>query len=118
MKTLAIDTNNDLVVKNNNLSISTDIQAVLYTCEHIVKAQYGEMIYAIDRGIPYNLLAWDRQPNFIQLEAFIRRAILTVPEVTSITDLGIQIANHSIKYSITINTTYGIGVLDNVRISQ
>ena len=118
MRTLTVDSNNDLVIKNNNLSISSDIEAVLFVCEHAVKAQYGEMIYAIERGIPYNLLAWDRQPNLIQLEAFIRRAILAVPEVISIINFDITASNHLINYSVTINTTYGIGTLDDVRISN
>ncbi len=118
MKTLTVDTDNDLVITNNSLSLSTDIQAVLYACEHSVKAQYGEMIYAIERGIPYNLLAWDRQPNLIQLEAYIRRSILAVPDVVSIIDFDITSSNHLIRYSVTINTAYGIGTLDDVRISN
>ena len=100
MKTLTVDTDNDLVITNNSLSLSTDIQAVLYACEHSVKAQYGEMIYAIERGIPYNLLAWDRQPNLIQLEAYIRRSILAVPDVVSIIDFDITSSNHLIRYSV------------------
>lgn len=118
MRTLTVDNHNDLVITGNNLSISTDLRAVLYACENAVKAQYGEMIYAIDRGIPYNLLAWDKQPNLIQLEAFIRRAVLAIPEVMSISDFDITVSSHIIRYSITINTTFGIGALDDVRISN
>lgn len=118
MKTLTVDTNNDLVLVNNNLAISENLQAVRYVAEHAVKAQYGEMLLAIQRGIPYNLLAWDRQPNLIQLEAFIRRAILAIPNVLNIIDFNIAAANHVITYSVTINTTYGVETLNDLRISN
>lgn len=118
MKTLTVDNNNDLVIINGNLSISTDQQAVMYSCEQAVKAQYGEMIFAIEKGIPYNLLAWDSAPNLIQLEAYMRRAILAVPNVINISSFEIAASNNKINYSATINTTYGAITLNDLRISK
>lgn len=118
MKTLTVDSNNDLMLVNNNLAISQDREALMLVAEHAVKAQYGEMILAIQRGIPYNVLVWDRQPNLIQLEAFIRRAILALPNVLNILDFDIAAANHVITYSVTINTTYGVETLNDLRISN
>lgn len=118
MRILTVDSNNDLVVTNGRLSISTGTEAVSQACEHVVKAQYGEMILAIQRGIPYNILAWDRQPNLIQLEAFIRRAILAVPEVLAISEFAIAASNNTVTYSVTINTTYGVVSLNDLRISN
>lgn len=115
---LAVDKNNDLVIKNGRLSFSTDREAVSQACEHAVKAQYGEMILAIQRGIPYNLLAWNGQPNIIQLEAYIRRAILTIDNVLNVSAFEISASNNIVKYSITINTLYGIITLDDLRISR
>lgn len=59
MKTLTVDHDNDLCLNAfGQLNISSDLQAVLLACKHAVNAQYGEMNYATDRGVPYLLLAW------------------------------------------------------------
>ena len=119
MRTLTIDSNNDLCLnKLRSLSISSDLQAILFACEHAVKAQHGEMIYAVERGIPYNILAWDRQPNLIQLEAFIRRAINNIAGVIGIKEFNINNKNNLITYSVVIKTKYGEGSLNELRISN
>lgn len=119
MRTLTVDSNNDICLNTlGNLAISSDLQAILFACENTVKAQYGEMIYAIDRGIPYNILAWDRQPNLIQLEAFIRRAITNIEGVVGIKEFIINNENNLITYSVVIKTKYGEGSLNELRISN
>lgn len=118
MRILTVDKNNDLVIENGRLSFSTDREAVSQACEHAVKAQYGEMILAIQRGIPYNLLAWNGQPNLIQLEAYLRRAILAIDKVFNIAEFEISASNNIVTYNITINTLYGIITLDDLRISR
>lgn len=119
MKTLTIDSNNDICLnKLGNLAVSGDLQAILFACEHAVKAQLGEMIYAVDRGIPYRILAWDRQANLIQLEAFIRRAIINIAGVIGIKEFTMNKANNVITYGLVIQTKYGEGSLNELRISH
>lgn len=119
MKTLTVDSNNDLCLNSlGNLAVSSDLSAILLACEQAVKAQFGEMIYAVDRGIPYRVLAWDRQANLIQLEAFIRRAITNITGVVGIKEFKITNENNLITYSVIIKTKYGEGSLHELRISN
>ena len=118
MRTFKVDGNNCLVVENGNLVISKDIEVVKFSCEQAVKTQYGEMIFNIQGGIPYNTIAWGGVPNLTQLDAFLRKEILKVPEVTGITSLDISMSNHVISYDCVIKTTYGEVTLNDLRLSK
>lgn len=118
MRTLKVDKNNDLVIENGNLSIATDQEAVMHSCQQAIQAQYGEMIYDIQGGIPYNIIAWKNSPNLIQLEAYIRREVLAKPNVIGISAFEIEANANVITYSITINTSYGEVTLNDLRLSK
>ena len=65
------------------------------------------MIHAYDEGIPFLREAFSKQPNMAQFEASLRRRLLDTPDVTSIVSLVTQIEGESLKYTATLQTTYG-----------
>jgi hypothetical protein len=110
---LAVDENNDLFLsRTGNLAISRNIEAVLQACEHVAKAQLLEMVLAQERGIPNFETIWNGSPNVAQFEAYLRRNILTVDGVIDILSLEISVLNNILAYTITIQTVYGLGVIN------
>lgn len=118
MRTFKVDDDNRLVIENGNFVIVEGIEAVKYSCEQAVKTQYGEMIFDIQGGIPYSAIVWNGQPNLIQVDAFLRKVILEVPEVIGISSLDIDVSKNTLSYQATIKTTYGEVTLNDLRISN
>lgn len=111
--TLATDENNDLFVgQDAALATRSGLLAVLQTCEHAAKTQLAEMIYAVEDGIPNFTIAWNGAPNLAQYEAYMRRALLAVVDVLEISEFVIVAAGDVLSYRATIQTTYGVGVLN------
>lgn len=112
-KTFSVDNNNDLFIDSNgNLAISIDEDAVLLSCQHIAKAQRGEMIYQITRGIPNFQTIWNGKPNLLQFDGALRQALLSVDGVTQIISLNLSITNDVLNYTVVIQTIYGVSTLN------
>lgn len=110
---LAVDENNDLYTgADGSLATCIALQAVLQNCEHAVKTQLGEMIYAVDAGVPNFTTVWNGSPNKTQFEAFLRRTILAVQDVTEIQELSSAASNHVMSYRAVIKTIYGLGAIN------
>jgi hypothetical protein len=113
MKTLAVDGNNDLYIgPSGALASASDLQAVLQVVQQAAQTQLGEMIYAVDQGIPNFTAVWGGAANLAQFEAYLRRAILAVDHVVGISDLTISVAANKLSYAITIQTDFGPGALN------
>jgi len=111
--TISTDTNNDIYIgANGSLSISSGINAVLLACEHAAKTQLGEMIFAVDQGIPNFAEVWNGAPNILQFDAYLRRALVAVDGVESVTDLQIYTSDNKLTYQATIQTIYGTGAIN------
>jgi hypothetical protein len=108
--TFAGNENNDLYIgPDGNLAIFTGIEAVLNNCATAAKAQLGEMIFAVDQGIPNFQTIWVGNPNIPQFESALRTTLLGVDGVIEILDLDVQISNNILTYIAVINTIYGRG---------
>lgn len=113
MLALSVDANNDLyLLADGNLALARDLAACIQACAQAVKAQAGEMIYAIDQGVPNFRTIWNGAPNLLQFEAAVRRALLAVPGVTSVAALTSRLDGERVVYSATIQTIYGVGSLN------
>lgn len=112
-RVLGTDSNNDIHLgPTGRLVIHTGLTAVLQACEHVVKAQLGEMVLAIDKGIPNFQSVWNGSPNLGQFEAAIRDAISSVPDVIRVTEFDSTRTGSVLAYSATIETIHGIGVIN------
>lgn len=111
--TISANSNNDIYIgANGSLSLSTGVNAVMQACQQAAQTQLGEMIYAIDEGIPNFETIWDGARNVPQFEAFLRQTILAVENVTGIESLEITIGANTLNYKAVIQTTFGTGVLN------
>ena len=114
-RVFTVDKNNDLVLATDgNLSISSDLEAVMQACEHAAKAQLTEMVLSTDTGVPNFQTIWQGSPNLIQFEAGLRRQLLAVTGVIEVQELTTAVVDDVVRYSATIRTIYGEGALNGV----
>lgn len=113
MKVISADSNNDIYIgPDGNLATATELQAVIQAAEQAVKTQLGEMIFAVDQGLPNFSAIWNGAPNTAQFEAYLRQTLLAVEHVIGIQEVSITVANNVLSYTATIETDYGQGALN------
>lgn len=113
MRVFSADTNNDLYIgPGGSMAISTELQAVMQAAQQAAQAQLGEMIYAVDQGVPNFGTVWNGAPNIPQFEAYLRRTLLSVEGVTGIESLSVSSSGNKLSYVVTINTIYGRGAMN------
>lgn len=107
---LAANANNDLFLDENGVVVLySDLAATMQACAHAVKAQFGEMVLAIDQGIPYLQTIWGGVQNYQLFESDVRAAILAVDGVTEIIAFTLEAIGDQLNYHVTIRTIYGTG---------
>ncbi len=112
-QTFTTDSRNDLTLAaDGNLSISTGLQGVLQACATAAKAQLGEMVLALNRGVPNFQTIWNSRRNVAQFEAFLRATLESVSGVQKVDELTVNVENSVLKYSAVIVTDFGAGALN------
>lgn len=112
-RVFTVDSNNDLVLASNgNLSISAGLEAVMQACEQAAKAQLGEMILAVDDGMPNFSTIWNGAPNIAQFEAYLVVRLGEVDGVTEVSDVSASASAGVLSYTATIKSIYGEGVIN------
>ena len=113
MRVIAADGNNDLFIgPDGSLAMATGLEAVMQAAQQAAQTQLGEMIYAVDSGVPNFAAIWNGAPNVAQFEAYLRRTLLAVNHVTGISGLTITVEGNKLSYTATIETEYGPGALN------
>src|SRR5690606_26487430 len=109
MRTFRLDENNDLTLDNTgNLAMVTGIEATAQTSRNYAGTRSGEMIYAMDDGIPFFMTSFDRFPNLAQFDAALRRRLLQVETVRAVIALDVSYEDGAVKYTATLQTTDGV----------
>lgn len=112
-RVLAVDANNDLYIGPDGAMVTADgLTAVMQAAQQAAQTMLGEMIYAVDEGLPNFDVIWNGSPNVAQFEAALRRALLAVDNVTGMPSISTAIAAGTLSYRATIQTIYGPGVLN------
>jgi hypothetical protein len=110
----AVNSNNDMYIgEDGNLAIVFNLEGTLQACAHAAKTILGEMVFSVNQGLPNFQLVWVGVPNLPQYEAAVRVAILAVDGVVEIVSFLMDISDNTLKYTITIRTIYGVGVVTN-----
>lgn len=114
-RTLAVDSTNDIFIgPDGALAVATARDAVLHCCAQAAKTQLGEMLYAVDQGIPNFQALWSGTPNTSLFESYLRRALLSVPDVLGVESVTIDATGGVLTYVATIVTAYGSGTLNGL----
>lgn len=113
-KTFAVNASNDIYIGfNGNLVIVSDLEGTLQACAQSTKTILGEMVLAVDQGIPDFETVWNGVPNLQQYEAAIRSAILGVSGVVEIVSFFMNTEKQVLQYTAVIRTIYGVGSINN-----
>lgn len=112
-KTFAVNARNDIYIgDDSNLVVLDGLQAILQACETATKAQLGEMIFAVNQGIPNFQAIWVGAPNYKIWQSYLRATLLSVSGVLEVKSIELSIVENTLKYTATISTSFGIGVLN------
>lgn len=109
----SMNANRDIHAIGGRLQIARDREAVLQTCERVIRANFSEMIYAANRGVNYFRDVFGASPNVINFEAGARAQLSRVPDVTGIESFTAEVQGDQVVYSATIRTTFGAGTITN-----
>lgn len=113
MRVFAADSNNDLYLgPDGSLALATGLEAVMQAAQQAAQTQLGEMMYAVDDGVPNMAAVWNGAANISQFEAYLRRTFLAVDHVVGVAELTVTVANNAVKYAATLETDYGRGALN------
>lgn len=112
-RTLSADGNNDIFLgPDGALAVASQLDAVMQAAQQAAQTQLGEMMYAVDQGIPNFATIWNGARNISQFDAYLRRAILAVEHVTGISNLTITTSANTLSYEATIQTDFGAGAIN------
>jgi hypothetical protein len=112
---------NDMYLDNQgNISLSTDLQAVLEECAQAARTLLGECIFDTTIGIPYQQVLWIGVPNIQQWIAALRQAFLAVSGVTEVISIVAEQQTNTVissqsadmlVFTAIIQTIYGTGTI-------
>ena len=111
-RVLSVNENNDIFTRGGRLVLEDGQQAVLQQCEHAIKAQLGEMIYAADRGVNTFDSIWDGSPNLLSFEASARSQLDRIEDVITIERFNASLQGNTLTYQATIRTIFGPSAIE------
>lgn len=113
MKTLEASATNDLRLDaGGGLAFLNGLPATAQTAEQFASTRRGEMLHAMDFGIPFDLMAWGGTPNVAQFEAALRARLMETPEVLEVVALTARLNGDVLGYVATLRTTYGETIIN------
>lgn len=108
MRTFLVDENGDRITKNGLFVFAVDIDAVLQTCEQIMRVQLKEYQYDQTSGIEYLNNVFTDNANLQMFEAQARTQLLSVANVVAVKSLGYEQNEETLSYAAVIETIYGV----------
>ena len=112
-QTLGINDQNDIYLgPDGNIVLLSGLQAVLEACETASRAQLGEMVLTDQLGIPNFQAVWTGVANLPLWQSYLLNTLQNVPGVLQVTNLQVTRNNGVLKYTATISTQYGTGVIN------
>ncbi len=106
--TIATNSSNDIYLDaQGNMAMARDLNAVANACRNAALAQLGEMIFAINDGLPNFQVIWKGTPNFPLFIAYLRRTLAAVPGVNRVESVLVSQNNDIMSYTAVIITDFG-----------
>ncbi len=109
MSTCALTTAWDLYVDGNgNLASLSDVQAsTAQDVASAIRTYLGECWYDTTLGMPYLQSILGQRPTSAFLKTQIRNAALTVPGVTAVNVVSLQLVNRQLTGQVLVTTSTG-----------
>lgn len=107
MKSIALNSQNDIYTVNGNLQIATGKDAIASACQTAIRTLRGELQYNVDFGIPYFDVLYTSAPNLDMFRHYILSTAQDTDGVNAIKSLDFQINGEVLKYELVIKTGEG-----------
>lgn len=108
MRTFEVDSANNFVIgASGQIALIGSLSAIAQTTRQYSQARRDEMIYKIDEGVPYAMVAWAADPNEAAFEVFQRARLLQVEGVQKVTFFEIIREGEVLKYTANLETSEG-----------
>jgi len=84
----------------------------LKACETAARAQLGEMLLSVNRGVPNFQTVWSSRRNLAQFESLLRSTLEAVSGVIRVNELTVKTEGNVVKYTARIESAFGAGVIN------
>lgn len=106
MRTISIDVNNDIFLKEGNICISEDAEATGMVVANKIRTLKGEIPLNTEDGIPYLDILQSSNPDLSLFQFYLMSTAKKEPTVTSIKNLEFKSQNDVLSYIIELETKY------------
>jgi hypothetical protein len=107
---IEVDENQDLVVRDGDLSLITGITEIQQLVADTLRSFQGDWFLDLDLGLPYYQTIFRKATSISDIEGIFLDAITSVPGILDITkfDLEFDAKNRTLNVVFTARTTDGI----------
>ena len=117
MSTFLVDSKNDLVLAGDTFQIESGLQGALLAAKHYAQTLRGEMMHDIQSGVRFFETAYN-QPRLKLFANDMRRRIMQVDGVRSVTKFDARLSQDELIYSVYIETIWGGGEISNISVNS
>lgn len=117
MSTFLVDGKNDLVLTGGTFSVVGGLDGALLAAKHYAQTLRGEMMHDMQSGVRFFETAYN-QPRLNLFANDMRRRIMQVDGVRSVTSLDARLSQDELIYSLHIETIWGAGEISNISVSS
>lgn len=117
MSTFLVDDKNDLILVGGTLNIENGLQGALLAAKHYAQTLRGEMMHDMQSGVRFFETAYN-QPRLNLFANDMRRRIMQVDGVRSVTKFDARLSQDELIYSLHIETIWGSGEVSNISVNS
>lgn len=111
--TFATNDDNDIYLgPDGNLAVLNGLPAIAAACVTATRAQLGEMMFAVNAGIPNFQTVWIGVPKLATYEAYLRKTLQAVLGVDQVSSLTLSRTVDVLSYQAQIQTPFGSGIVN------
>lgn len=117
MSTFLVDRKNDLVLEGDTFALVGGIDGALLAAKHYAQTLRSEMMHDIQSGVRFFETAYN-QPRLKLFANDMRRRIMQVDGVRSVTKFDARLSQDELIYSVYIETIWGGGEISNISVNS
>ena len=112
MSDLALDTDGDLLITGNDLSLTTGIDAVKQHLSQRLKTFYQECFLDTSAGIPYFQQILIKNANPQVIDSIFKRVIINTPGVTQLLEFSLEFQRTTRELFLSFRAQSTDGIID------
>ncbi len=111
MSTIKCNSNGDFDLSSGGISLISDLEEVIQTCEQTARQSRGELEYSLTKGVSYFDNVFLNNFNEQFFSAQLRDQLLTVRNVEEVIIILVEKTGDKLRYEATIKSIFGQGAV-------